>query len=325
MGCLILEPPKLYLDTCHLVNIANLRKGKFLGTEERRSAYAQIDTYIQDRHFGIVFNAAAPFEWVDGDATLETAMEIANVVESAKLQYEIDADHFVYLHEILRELRRLDGSLNLPVFEVFHVRDLNGTAKRALGVLAREVPDYFEGYDLPDLSLLAENLDVPFGEVREHVERAWKRKQERPDILQERVEGHKAAVAQDLDLYHSRKQKSFTQQDAIEWMKRFLRVGHVLNALNTEVGVDELLREVEIDNCPAVALYFAAHEKRIKAGQPAKDNDVDDWLYVPVFAYADLIMTERNLRAFVAQADAQTAQKATHDPALGVEILREWM
>ena len=91
----ILEAPKLYLDTCHLINIAKVRRSDISVPENRRSAYSQIDECIRSRHFGLIFNPAAPLEWVDGGATLETALEIADVVDSAKLQYEIEMDKIV--------------------------------------------------------------------------------------------------------------------------------------------------------------------------------------------------------------------------------------
>ena len=49
-------------------------------------------------------------------------LEIAAVVDSAKLQYEVEADHFVYLHEVLTEVRRIAPDIKLPEFEVFYVK-----------------------------------------------------------------------------------------------------------------------------------------------------------------------------------------------------------
>ena len=291
--------------------------------ENRREAYAQIDDFIRKQHFGLIFNPAAPIEWVDGNATLESALEIAQVVDSALLQYELEMDTFVYLHEVLKELHRLNPALSLPEYEILHVRDFNRTARRALAVLVNTVPSFFDEGELLDNSneLLP---DVPFGTAREAVERAWKFKQERPHVVQERVDGYKDAFDRDLDTFGNRNSKSIQQRDIIEWMKRFLKVDRILNALNSEDDVDSLLSDVEIPRCPAVHLFLNAREKRLRAANAPHNNDVDDWLYLPAFAYADLVLTERNLRSFIQQADPALADKATHDPNRAVEILTKW-
>ncbi len=320
----VLTIPKIYLDSCHLINIAKVRKGDTSVPQNRRAAYARIDDFIRTHHFGLIFNPAAPIEWVDGNATLESAFEIANVVDSAALQYELEMDTFVYLREILNELHRLDPALSLPEYEILHVRDRNQTARRALAVLVNNVPSFFDEGELLDN---ANELppDVPFGTAREAVERAWKFKQDRPHVVQERVDGHKDAFGRDLAAFGNRNRKPIQQRDVIKWMKRFLRVDRILNALNMAVDVDSLLTDVEIPRCPAVNLFLNAHEKRLRAADPPHDNDVDDWLYVPVFPHADLILTERNLRGFINQADSALANKATHDPNRALEILTKWI
>ena len=323
METLILEPPRIYLDTCHLINIAKVRNANDSVPENRRAAYAQIDDLIRNRHFGLIFNPAAPIEWVKGKATLESALEIASVVDSAILQYELETDTFVYLYEVLKELNRLNPTLSLPEYEILHVWDCNRAVKRALAVLVNVVPSFFDEGQLPDN---AESLpeDVPFGTARDAVERAWKFKHERPRVVQERVNGYIDAFDRDLDTFEKRKSKSIQQQDIIDWMKRFLKVDRILNALNSHVDVDDLLSNVDVSRCRAVNLFLKAREKRIRAAHPPHENDVDDWLYLPVVAYADLILTEKRLRTFMHQADPALAAKATHDPNRATEILTHW-
>ena len=321
METLILAAPKIYLDTCHLINIAKVRSGNDQSVlESRWAAYARIDNLIRNCHFGLVFNPAAPLDWLNGNATLESALEIADVVDSAHLQYEFEVDTFVYLHEVLKELRRLDPDLSLPEYEVLHVRACNRTARRALAVLINTVPSFFDEGELVDNSNELPP-DVPFGTAREAVERAWKFKQERPHVFQERVDGYKDAFNRDLDTFGNRSSKPIQSRDFVEWMTRYLRVDRILTALNVDVDVDSLLGNVEISNCPAANLFFNAREKRVRAANAPADNDVDDWLYLPAFAYADLVLTERNLRSFIQQADPALVDNATHEPTRAIEIL----
>ena len=318
----ILKPLKLYLDTNHLINIAKVRKGTSI-PDEVRPAYLAIDECIRNRHVGVIFEPAMTLEWVDGNATLESAYEIADVIESAKLQYEIEIDTFVYLHEVLCELKRLDSSLCLPEYEIMHVRIADKSVRRALGVLRSSVPEFFdEGELLPGSESLP--IDVPFSPVRWHVERSWKFKHERNAAFRERVDGHAAAYEQDLDSFRERNKKPLQTNDMVDWMKRFLKVDRILRKLNADVDVDHLLRSIKIERCPAVDLFTKAHEKRIRAGNTVKDNDSDDWSSVAVVPYADVVLTERNLRAFLIQANPNLDSKVTHDPRQAMAVLVKW-
>lgn len=319
---LIREPPKLYLDTNHLINIAKVRKGTPI-RDEVRNAYTAIDEYIRGRHVGLIFEPTRALEWVEGSATLESATEIADVIDSAKLQYEIEFDMIVYLREVLTELKRLDPSLCLPEYEIVHVRILGQSVRRAMGVLRTTVPEFFvESQLLPGSESLP--VEVPCFSARWHVERSWEFKHNRPATCRERVDGHIAAYEQDRAAFLTRKKKSPQRGDLVDWMKRYLNVDRILKKLNENVEIDSLLEVVEIERCPAVWLFIKAHEKRIRAGNDAKENDVDDWLSLSVVPYADLVMAERNLRAFMIQAQPQLDVKVTHDPNYAAAVLNEW-
>ena len=86
MGKRVIAPPKLYLDTNHLINIAKLRGRKALPSEKFTQAYREIDEYIGTGVCGIIFNPDTPLDWADGRATREAARQIAAVIGSAKLQ-----------------------------------------------------------------------------------------------------------------------------------------------------------------------------------------------------------------------------------------------
>jgi hypothetical protein len=100
-----------------------MRSGKGSVPDEVKPAYELLDDCIRNRHFGLIFSRAAALEWVDGNATLESALEIASVIDSAALQYEIELDTFIYLHEVLNQLREEHPDLVLPHFEILFVRD----------------------------------------------------------------------------------------------------------------------------------------------------------------------------------------------------------
>ncbi len=323
----VVEPPKIYLDTNHLIQIARLRKGVAI-PQEYEAAYKRIDECIRKQHFGIVFNPAAALEWVDGKATLETAYELADVVESAVLQYEIECDFHVYLYEVLKELKRIAPGLRLPEYETFFVRRKGSGVRRPIPVLLKEVPSYFaeelkrgivseEATSLPDV--------IEFSSVRGFVESAYKLKRNKPDVYRERVDGHKSAISKDLHTFGTRKDKTIQVHDRNDWIKRYLKVELICTSLNEDVDLDELLRKIDFSRCPAASLFLKAHEKRMKAGIEANDNDGDDWAFLHVFPYADLVLAERQLSHFVRQADAEYEKTVTHDPNRAIEILQPWL
>lgn len=315
----VLPPPKMYLDTNHLIGIAKAR------TSVSHSAYSFIDDLLRKRHFGIIFNPAAPLEWVDGNATIESAQEIAAVIDSAPLQYEFEKDSFVFLHEIQVELRRIQPGIRLPEFEVLLLRDVKKATARALPILRNDVPGFFgEGELLHDDAEWPN--EVGFSTAAEHVECAFRLKNERPAVYRERVEGHKAAYEHDLKSFAAARHGArLPRPDVLGWMKRFVRVDRVVAALNPRIAVDELLGRVDLTRCPAVNLSWKTHMKRIRAGQSVDDNDTDDWMFVPVVPYADLVLTERNLAHYIRQADAGLGAKVTHDPQKAIEILKPWL
>jgi hypothetical protein len=313
----ILLPPKIYLDTNHLVEIARARNSSSV------SAHSSIDGYLRKGCFGIIFNPVAAMEWVDGAATERSAKEIAAVVDSMPLQYEIERDSFVFLYEIIKELRRLEPNIRLPDFEILLIRNLDRVPARAFPIL-KNMGGIFDESELAHPGVTYAN-EIPFFTAAEHVDWAFRFKTERPGVYNERVEGHKAAYLYDLKALSARLAKSLNPVDKIDWMKRFVRVDRVIATLNPGIPVDELLARVDITRCPAVNLFLAAHLHRVKAGARARDNDVDDWMIVHIVPYADVVLTERNLTHFIRQADPALRERVTHDPEKAMEILRPWI
>ncbi len=314
----ILLPPKIYLDTNHLIKITEARK-----SVSPNAAYSFIDERLRRGHFGIIFSPAATLDWVPGDATIESATEIAKVVDSAQLQYEIEPDSIVFLHEILAELRRIKPDIRLPDFDVFLLRDFSKAAPRARPVLKNTVPGFFEPLLEPDAERPNE---IPFRTAADHVEDAFYCKTERPEVYRERVEGYRAATSHDVDCLARRPRNVFTSAEDLDWMKRFVRVDRVIAALNPGVPVDELLSQVDLERCPAVNLYLNAQLARVRvANQKVRDSDVQDWMTVHIVPYADVFLTERSLAHYIRQADTSVGKKVASKPEEAIEILRPWI
>jgi len=258
---------------------------------------------------GLIFNPYAAMEWVERNATIERANEIAAVVDSARLKYMLEADYLVYTREILDQSREQNPSINVPDLPPIlqNISD-NSTFYSARGILVNQVPDYLEENELGQLERKRGTpIEVQIVSVRQWVEHTLRWKRENPEIYHERVNGFKASLSEDIE----RKQEYFSnrQQYRKEWIKRFLKIDRILRAFNPRIDVDEILDKFEVKNCPAVNLYWTVREKRMRSGNPPEDNDVDDYMFLSVVPYADIVLTERNLRAFILQANKSLESK----------------
>jgi len=316
MSSQIARPPKLYIDTNHLINIGKVRRNEKLPPKQSAEAYRFLDRCITE-HCGVIFNPFAPIEWTEGNATEQSARQIAAVIDSAQLVYQLEMDQFVYLSEVLCECKRLDPSLQIPELPKTQLLEPAGIFRSTHAVLARSVPDYFDSAKDPN----AIPVDIPVGSVREYVKTTLKLEQENPGRYNDRIEGWKASMLYDIrhkdEYFRSRKHWW------LEWMKRFLKVDKVIAGLNPGLNVEMYLQDVDIENCPAVGLYFDAREKRMKAGHDPQDNEVDDWQFLPVVPYADLVLIDRNFRTFILQADKSLEARVFANAADAAEVLRK--
>jgi hypothetical protein len=123
----------------------------------------------------------------------------------------------------------------------------------------------------------------------------------------------------------TRRDKRFGVEDAVGWMKRFVKIDRVFAKFAAKADVDAILSRIDLERCPATQLFLKAREKRVQASsQMIKDNDVDDWMYLPVVPYADVILSERNLAHYMRQADPSVDEKVTSDPNRAVLMLEKW-
>jgi len=304
----IARPPKIYLDTNHLINIANVRKGKKLPPGQSEDDYRSIDDCIKS-YCGLIFNPYAALEWVEGNATKESASGIAAVIDSARVKYMIDADYLVYAQEILALCRRQNPDISVPDLPPV-LQDISGdsTFRSALGILVRTVPDFLERNKLEQIQRKGElPITVPTFSAGDWARETFDWRENNREIYQERVDGFISSLSEDI----TRKDEYFRDRDRYrgDWIRRIAKIDKVLKAFNPQCDVDAILQKIDVEECPAITLYWTVREKRMRSGLPPNDNDVDDYMYIPVIPYADIILLERQLRGFVLQADRSLESK----------------
>ena len=297
-----------------------MRRGQPLPNAQSDEAYRRIDECIKS-YCGLVFNPYAALEWVEGKATAESAGQIAAVVDSAKLKYMIEADCFVFTREVLDECRRHNTGIKVPDFSALQNLSDSDELISVVGVLATQVSGYFDKEQTERVPKEGIPTKFPARSVQEWVKQTFLWKDKNPELYQKRIDGFKAGMTEDID----RKNEYFKDREAyrLGWMKGFLKIDKILKAFNghTDIDVDDLLKNVDATACPAVDLYWKVREKRMMSGNPGNDNDVDDYLFLPGVPYADIILTERNLRAFILQADKTLESKVFHNASDAAQAL----
>ncbi len=298
---MIASPPKLYLDTNHLVNIARIQNNESLGSAEKyRENYVFIKRCMREGLCTIIFNFYAPLEWGEGKATEETVTQIADIFDQSKCIYQLEEDTNIYISEIMKHSKNLYPLICFPDIPIMHYLKKGGSYTPAITIIAKNVSDYnfgqVDGNRFPD--------DVPVVTIREHVIKSLQWREENPMLLQERISGFKAAFEQ------TKKQvgKNFTRltkPEIIDWMKRFLQIDKVLRAAKLKTDVEGLLDCIDIAKCPAVNLYVKIRESLIKNKYGPEDNDCDDFAYLPVIPYADISLIEKRLMGQILKANKQ--------------------
>ncbi len=308
---MLTQPPRLYLDTCHLINISNARCGRSLAHEGFRDAYSYLDSLLQGAGAGLIFNSIAALEWMEGNATLQSARRIAAVIDSARLQYDYEGDVFIFTKEVLAECGRLRPDLDLPDLPAFELRTAGGTIKTALGTLAAMAPDYLRQEEKPaGLKDAQPSVEIPVLSASQYVAQVPGFAARNPGAPRERIEGFRAAFETNKCGFAQHRQPNF-----VEWAIRLLKIDRVLAVRGLSFADSRaLLQLVEIDHCPAIKLLVAAQAQLLLSTTEVTDNDVDDWFFVAVVPYADLVLTDRRFRAILVQADPLLRTRVFSDP-----------
>jgi len=318
---IIARPLKVYLDTNHLINIAKARAGENLPQGQSSETYLFIDEYVR-KHCGLILGWTSPLEWVEGNATEKSANAIAAIFESVKLVYMMEGDTFVYTREVLDECKRCTPSIEVPKFGVAHIWSDGGTYKPASSVLCATIPDYCEKDVLPAYIQNPKDLpqEVPVVSFSRLISENFRYKKQYHANYEERVNGFIASLQNDID--HAEKFFSNRSYFITEWFKRYLKIDKILTALNPGIDISRTLGSIDIERCPAVKLRIRVWEMRIKDKSPPKNNDVDDWFFLPVIPYADIVLIDSNFRHFILQADESLKAKVFADASEAAQPLK---
>jgi hypothetical protein len=311
---MITSPPKLYLDTNHIINISKIQGGLPLGTSEMyRDNYVFIDRCIREAKCALIFNPCAPLEWVDGKATEETALELAEVFTEAESLYLAESDTCIYTSEVLEECKRIDPSASFPKLPTLHYWQKDGHFTPALMTIKQHVPDYVHDStaksSFPDQCPVVSIADFVTSALR------WK------EHAEKRIRGHNEPLSRDIALAGDQF-KCFSKEQIVRWMKGFLQIDKILRIANPKAAPDDLLSAIDVSRCPATYLYISIWENLVRRKCQPQENDCDDFFYLPVIPYSDISLIETRLAGLILQVDKKMKTRVFCKPPDVVSALR---
>ncbi len=298
---MIILPPKLYLDTNHIVQVSKIHRGLPLGSSEMyRDDYIYINKCIQEAATALIFNFHAPLEWVEGKATEKSALQLASIFDKAECIYQLESDTFIYLSEVLEECKRLDASVVFPKLPILHYLQKGSQYTPAHSTISKLVSDY--NFGSIDKSTFPDH--VPVVSISEHVIETLRWKEKNPEVFEERIKGHNETLTQDVE-FAGDDFVGFSQEQIIDWMKRFLQIHKILRVASPKANIDALLGRIDITNCPATYLYIRIRENLIRRRYRPEENDCDDFIYLPAIPYADFSLIEKRFAGWILQAEGE--------------------
>lgn len=314
-------PPKLYLDTNHIVQVSKIHRGLPLGSSEMyRDDYIFINKCIQEAASALIFNFHAPLEWVEGRATEESALQLASIFDKAECIYQLESDNYIYLSELLEECKRLDASVVFPKLPILHYLQKGSQYTPAETTISKHVSEY--SFGSTDKSTFPDY--VPVVSISEHVRETLRWTQKNPDVCKERIKGHNETVRQDIE-YAGDVFIGFSQDQIVGWMKRFLQIDKVLRVASPRADIDALLAKIDITKCRATYLYIRIRENLIRRRYRSEENDCDDFIYLPAIPYADFSLIERRFAGWILQAKEDLKARVFCRPMDAANAVAEYL
>lgn len=319
MSDIIKRPPKIYLDTCHLVYITKVRKGEKLSGGLSEKDYNCLDEYIKSC-CGLIFNPAQTMDWVGGNATTQSTSEIAAVIDSASLKYTMPTEVFgVCIQEVLYQCKKQKSDILIPDLPPIlqNISD-NCTFRSSLAILTNQVSGY-TNVKLPKGGLPEE---IPVSTVAEWVEKIFNKEQNTGCYQKRRAYFMKRF---NYDIEHKDGYFKNPKPHRLDFIKEELKVDIILEHFNPEINVNDIIEKIDIEECHALNLLIQCHEIRLQKGKPfRKENDVDDYIFIPIVPYADFMLIEDKFKGTIIQTDNRLRTKVFSNVSDTLEAIKNW-
>lgn len=198
---IIQRPPKIYLDTNHLIYITKVRKDQELPEGLSEEHYKDLDECIKS-YCGLIFNPVATMDWVGGKATTQSTNEIAVIFDSATLKYTMPlTDELVYIGELLEQCHKLNKGIQVPDLPPLpQILSNNSIILSPLNILVNQVPDYLEEDKLKQLKQDGKiPIEIPVFSAGKWVQQIFNQMQNNPEKYQSRIDNFMRRFNYDIE------------------------------------------------------------------------------------------------------------------------------
>ncbi len=308
----IIKPLRTFLDTNHLVNIAHLRAGRELrgGQDERRvAAYRILDEWLKVGRCVPLFYEPMSYEWIRQQSA-DGARQIAAVLDSGITVKQVPPDLVVFILEALGEAQRIEPYLGFPGFQI--VQDFASD-----GDLAEWFNEFWPHRDenATTIGHFARRGQRPTVVAFVRTLAAYIKAGN--DLWRVALDGERHSLAQTRKTQREHGAKGHVP-DAYRrfWLKSALGLDTVIRRMAPSLDPDEILRQIDLDACPAIQLKLDAYWNYAKATSEPKAGDFVDLTMFGALPYADVALIENRMHEFGRQAHRSGYQERVHRDAV---------
>lgn len=307
-------PPRIFLDTNHLVELTRLARGenRIAQAAPRRAAYG---TLLQMMGSGVVtvltvFDQA--FEW--GRRHLQDAQQLAAFLDHLSSLLDVAPQDVTFFVEAVEELRRLSGELVVPEAIPTLVVPLSECGK-AMGFFGR----YYRG---PFADEIHERIGAyRVASVADRV-RASTAARHAEDTLfphwQINAERHADVTRAQLKREH-RRMPDHARRD---WLTRQYGLDVLLRETMAATRVTDLLAEMQTSRMRSFDVYADVYLRFLKGSAQLSENDFGDLVIVHASVYSDFALIEKHFAELIGQAATSMRPRVFSDPVRFVDAVQ---
>lgn len=308
----ILQPKTLLIDTGHLVNMVQVQRGRPLPRGVRPSwatAYGDLLNLLRCGALIPLFYEPLSYEWIQ-DNSLERALQIAAVLDQAICVKMVFVDTLLFLIEAMNAAKVVEPSLDYMPFDVIRPLGCND-----------DVLNWFTRV-WPERSQHPSSVPVVISDWRANPTAAEMVRGYQSKILSDRdlwreaLDGSRFALQQTKNTQRQYAQKGLPPESFKRyWLRTALRLDEVLRRTSGCADVDEIIRRIDLDACPAICLKVDAYWQYARAVINPTENDIADLTLLAPIPYADFSLIEKRMAEFVRQARKPSLLDGMfHDP-----------
>jgi hypothetical protein len=311
----------VFIDTGHLVCLSKVQRGKQAELSTRPpEVIAAYRTILEGIRLGVILPVIGfeqPYEWCP-EGRVGGGREIASVLDLGPPCFEA-ADHVMaVLMETAREaVRILDPARAAPPAPIRRINEPD-LCNVFLRENAPQIREHWRHSGLEALYLWCVKLRIDvgvraFSSARKLVECS-------AQVAAAQIEGDRQSASTfRMGFWQTKDTIRDEETDPrAALLKRLLRTDLAITLLRGMfVGADlgMVWAGLDLARCPTLDLWTRLWWRYVKGRTSPEDSDAKDIAFLPAYCYADLALTERQMRHFIVQADGSYEARVFADPA----------